>query len=210
MELQGSLLCLLELTTGPFPEPDASIPHPHTVFPLRSILILCSHLHFGLQHGLFPSGFLTKILHALPFSSMCTTCSVHCHLVLLDLLDHSDDNWWRVQLIELRTVQSSPASCPVRSKYIPQHTFQQLCFSMFCVKTIFLFCRLAISYCFWVNLLCCIEMTVNKKCAQCQCWLFYISVEANSRKKKVYEQQENEENPLRCPVKLYEFYLSKW
>lgn len=36
------------------------------------------------------------------------------------------------------------------------------------------------------------------------------SVEANSRKKKVYEQQENEENPLRCPVKLYEFYLSKW
>lgn len=31
-----------------------------------------------------------------------------------------------------------------------------------------------------------------------------------SRKKKVYEQQENEENPLRCPVKLYEFYLSKW
>lgn len=30
------------------------------------------------------------------------------------------------------------------------------------------------------------------------------------RKKKVYEQQENEENPLRCPVKLYEFYLSKW
>lgn len=35
-------------------------------------------------------------------------------------------------------------------------------------------------------------------------------LEANSRKKKVYEQQENEENPLRCPVKLYEFYLSKW
>ncbi|KOB64599.1 WOC protein, partial [Operophtera brumata] len=33
--------------------------------------------------------------------------------------------------------------------------------------------------------------------------------EANSRKKKVYEQQENEENPLRCPVKLYEFYISK-
>lgn len=40
---------------------------------------------------------------------------------------------------------------------------------------------------------------------------FYnLLLEANSRKKKVYEQQENEENPLRCPVKLYEFYLSKW
>ena len=46
-------------------------------------------------------------------------------------------------------------------------------------------------------------MTTNLK-------IFLISSEANSRKKKVYEQQENEENPLRCPVKLYEFYLSKW
>ncbi|XP_032663864.1 zinc finger MYM-type protein 3 isoform X2 [Odontomachus brunneus] len=35
------------------------------------------------------------------------------------------------------------------------------------------------------------------------------ALENNSRKKKVYEQQENEEDPLRCPVKLYEFYLSK-
>lgn len=39
--------------------------------------------------------------------------------------------------------------------------------------------------------------------------LFEFIAEANSRKKKVYEQQENEDNPLRCPVKLYEFYLSK-
>ena len=35
-----------------------------------------------------------------------------------------------------------------------------------------------------------------------------------NRKKKeelpVYEQAENLDNPLRCPVKLYEFYLSKW
>ena len=26
----------------------------------------------------------------------------------------------------------------------------------------------------------------------------------------MFEQAENLENPLRCPVKLYEFYLSKW
>lgn len=26
----------------------------------------------------------------------------------------------------------------------------------------------------------------------------------------VFEQGENADNPLRCPVKLYEFYLSKW
>ena len=28
--------------------------------------------------------------------------------------------------------------------------------------------------------------------------------------RKMYEQHENHEAPLRCPVKLYEFYLSKW
>ena len=28
--------------------------------------------------------------------------------------------------------------------------------------------------------------------------------------RKCYEQHENPESPLRCPVKLYEFYLSKW
>ena len=27
--------------------------------------------------------------------------------------------------------------------------------------------------------------------------------------RKMYEQHENHESPLRCPVKLYEFYLSK-
>ena len=27
--------------------------------------------------------------------------------------------------------------------------------------------------------------------------------------RKMYEQHENHENPLRCPIKLYEFYLSK-
>lgn len=29
-------------------------------------------------------------------------------------------------------------------------------------------------------------------------------------KEEVLEMAENMENPLRCPVRLYEFYLSKW
>ena len=29
-------------------------------------------------------------------------------------------------------------------------------------------------------------------------------------KEGVLEMMENPENPLRCPVRLYEFYLSKW
>lgn len=43
------------------------------------------------------------------------------------------------------------------------------------------------------------------------CFLFYLFLkDQNAAKRKVREQQENEENPLRCPVRLYEFYLSKW
>ena len=41
---------------------------------------------------------------------------------------------------------------------------------------------------------------------------FYKITDAQKRKREelpVFEQAENVENPLRCPVKLYEFYLSK-
>ena len=44
--------------------------------------------------------------------------------------------------------------------------------------------------------------------------LYSSTADPNQKKRKeempVYEQTENLENPLRCPVKLYEFYLSKW
>ena len=46
-----------------------SIP-PHSTF-WRSILILFSHLLLGLPSGLFPSGFLTKILYTPFFSPIC-------------------------------------------------------------------------------------------------------------------------------------------
>lgn len=29
-------------------------------------------------------------------------------------------------------------------------------------------------------------------------------------KEEILEMMENSDNPLRCPVRLYEFYLSKW
>lgn len=32
----------------------------------------------------------------------------------------------------------------------------------------------------------------------------------DEEKEEVLEMMENSENPLRCPVRLYEFYLSKW
>ena len=38
--------------------------------------------------------------------------------------------------------------------------------------------------------------------------IFFVGQRQDER--KAYEQQECTDNPLRCPVKLYEFYLSKW
>jgi hypothetical protein len=62
METDGSLPCSQEPFTGPYPEPDRSIPsHPIS---LRYILIFSTHLRFGLPSGLFPSGFPTNILYA--------------------------------------------------------------------------------------------------------------------------------------------------
>jgi hypothetical protein len=61
--------------------------HPYHTFcpvPLTHILILTSHPYTGLLSGLFPSGFLTKILYAFIISPMCGTC--HTHVILLDLI----------------------------------------------------------------------------------------------------------------------------
>jgi len=48
----------------------------------------------------------------------------------------------------------------------------------------------------------------------CLCVSVLSATEAGQKRRKedmpVYEQAENVDNPLRCPVKLYEFYLSKW
>jgi hypothetical protein len=69
-----------------------SIPsHP---FSLRSILILCTHLRLNLPSGLFPSGFLTKILYSFLFSTIRVTCPSHP-----PWLDHSNYIWRRVQLM---------------------------------------------------------------------------------------------------------------
>jgi hypothetical protein len=56
MEPGVSLPCSREPSTGPYPEPDQS--NPYHPIPLRSLLILSTHLRLGLSSGLFPSGTL--------------------------------------------------------------------------------------------------------------------------------------------------------
>jgi hypothetical protein len=58
MEPEGSLLCSQEPVIGPHPEPEKSIPHLSTLFPLDPSF----HLHLGLPRDLFPSGFPISIL----------------------------------------------------------------------------------------------------------------------------------------------------
>jgi hypothetical protein len=59
VEPQVSLLSLQESSTGLCPELDEYSPHAYTLH----ILILYSRLCLGLQSGVFPSGFVTKISH---------------------------------------------------------------------------------------------------------------------------------------------------
>jgi hypothetical protein len=79
MESEGSLPCLQDPATGPYPELDESNPHPQTYFPKISFNILPCHLR--LSSGLFHSDLPTKIVYAF---LMCTTCPAH--LTPLDLI----------------------------------------------------------------------------------------------------------------------------
>jgi len=52
-------------------QPDESTSHPNSLFSLRLILILFTHLRLGLRRGFFPSGFPTKILYVFLISHIC-------------------------------------------------------------------------------------------------------------------------------------------
>jgi hypothetical protein len=86
MEPEGSLPCSQELTTGPYPEPDRSTPY-HPILSLRSILILSTHLRFGLTSSIFPSGFPNSILHAVLFYTIRATCPPNCIIIIIDLIN---------------------------------------------------------------------------------------------------------------------------
>jgi hypothetical protein len=96
-----------------------SIP-PHPV-PQRSILMLSTHQCLGLPSGLFPTGFPIKTLYAFLFSPHACYMPCPSH----PRVDHCNYTWWRVQVMKLLIMQSSPTShhfISLQSKYSPQHT----------------------------------------------------------------------------------------
>jgi hypothetical protein len=80
-EPEDSIPNLQELSTCSYPEPDQSSPHHPIPRLQKSILILSTHLRFGLP--LFPIGFPTNNLCEFLFT-ICATCSVY--LILFDLI----------------------------------------------------------------------------------------------------------------------------
>jgi hypothetical protein len=74
MQPEGSLLCLKQPATDPYPEPDESSPDPHSISQ-RSILILSTHVRLGLP---------TKTLYAFIISA--TLATWYAHLIVLELI----------------------------------------------------------------------------------------------------------------------------
>jgi hypothetical protein len=115
MELQGSLSCSQEPSTGPYHQSDQSTP-PHPIS-LKSILILSTHLRLGLTSGLF------WISHECPICiHLLHSCYMSCPSRLR--FGHSNYAWIRVQVMKLLIMQCSPTFChfiSLRYKYSPQH-----------------------------------------------------------------------------------------
>jgi len=100
------------------PVPTLSHTHPIHIFPssfLKAILISTSLLRLDLPSGLFPSGFPIKISYVFLICPMRATSPVPSHT---PRTDHPNNIWWRVQVMKLLIMQSSPAFChflPLRS-----------------------------------------------------------------------------------------------
>jgi len=86
--------------------------------------LLSSHLALGLPSGLFPSCFLTKILHTLLLSPICDICNTH--IILLDLITRT------VMGEEYRSLRSSLRSflhSPVTSSLLGSNILLNTLFS---------------------------------------------------------------------------------
>ena len=123
MEPKGPLPRLQVPAACPYPEPHQPSPCPITHF-LNLLLNIISHLWAVVPSGLFPSGFLTKILYTPLLSPIHATYPVH--FIRLDLIT------WTVLGEEYRTLSSSLHSflhSPVTSSLIGSNILLNTLFS---------------------------------------------------------------------------------
>jgi hypothetical protein len=101
---------------------------------LRSVLILSSHLHL-----------VCRVVLPFKFSNQNTVCISHlshaCYITrpsYLPWFDHPNNSWWRLQVMKLLIMQSSPVSrhlLPLRSKCSPRYPVLKHCQSVFFSST---------------------------------------------------------------------------
>jgi len=81
----------------------------------RSLLILSFHLRLGFPGDLFPSGYLTKVLHTIPLLSIWATCPAY--LINIDLLTRTPEySGWKVR--SLSSSWCSFYNSPVTSSFL--------------------------------------------------------------------------------------------
>jgi hypothetical protein len=90
MELESSLQCSQESSTGPYPDPDRCSPY----------CPLLSKINFNIPSGLFRSGFPTNIY--IPLLSRSYNMPFPSHS---PLLDHSNYIWRRIQVMNSQKIK---------------------------------------------------------------------------------------------------------
>jgi hypothetical protein len=82
MQHEGSFSCSYETATERYPESDKFSPDRHTIFLIRFIVILFSHISSVISNGVSLLGYLTKTRHAF---IICSTLAV-CPAIIVGLL----------------------------------------------------------------------------------------------------------------------------
>jgi hypothetical protein len=115
MELEDSLPCSQEPSTGPYSEPDWSNPSY-----LKWILIVIQ-LHLGLHSGLLPRGFNTNVLYAFLCAPIHGTCRGHRILLDLSVLIILGEECKLRSFSIIYFSATPPSLTSLWSEYSPQH-----------------------------------------------------------------------------------------